>query len=617
VEPPVDENLARSASPNLLSWLPGLRRGRDDESIPTITQELPPPPPPPPPTTTQPARPPVDENPPTPAPPIAPSEEASPVNGPQPDVDPLPPSPPPPSQQPPDHPESMSTPELPPSPPTTESALQVTPQDTTAAEPPSEAGQEPNRQPTPPPLAREVSPTPQKVKTSFKAFLMRKKKEKVESPVIPSSTTLMSGPTPTVPSVPGRGSDPVVDLSEETRDPVERQSSPSPDEPSGPSTAELSDVDMDTSSPAPEPEPAKVKLEITQPPQPKPDCPSESWLDSQILRPGVVVDLLQDSAQDWVHGEFIGVHGVVESVVRVPDRPPAAWFKPIDGGAHAIVIPVTMMIPVRPSEEGEVVIVLSGQHKGKVGMVVRLEKDTASVDLDGPETVVADVEPPWLCLFLREDRTPLPNPTPPPPPVSSEKGDSMSPPPAPQSEDGEILQDSPPRSQSQPPGNSSFPQGTTPLRAAPINPPTQPRSFQNAWKNNTSTIPPRTNPYLINANPNGSISNNSNNLSNTFANSPIRPSPPSGPKALRGLNSRSPFEGSRFKSGVMGSGLNGNGLSGLTGINGNGMGAGLKRELNPNNGHPAIPKGPSADRERERERANGSWSTKNWGSGWR
>jgi len=63
----------------------------------------------------------------------------------------------------------------------------------------------------------------------------------------------------------------------------------------------------------------------------------------------------------------------------------------------------------------------------------------------------------------------------------------------------------------------------------------------------------------------------------------------------------------------MGSGLNGNGITGLPGVNGNG----LKRELNPNNGHPAIPKGPSADRDRDRERTNGNWSTKNWGGGWR
>lgn len=195
----------------------------------------------------------------------------------------------------------------------------------------------------------------------------------------------------------------------------------------------------------------------------------------------------------------------------------------------------------------------------------------------------------------------------------------MSPPPIPQSEDGEILPDPLPRSKSQLPGNSPLPQTSTPLRTIPINPPTQPRSFQNSWKNNTPTIPSRPNSlsHLMNANPNGSVNNNPGNLSNAFANTPNRPSPPSGPKALRGLNQRPSFEASRFKSGVLGSGLNGNGVSGLSGMNGNGMGVGPKRESNPNNGHPAIPKGPLADRERERERTNGNWSTKNWGGGWR
>lgn len=194
----------------------------------------------------------------------------------------------------------------------------------------------------------------------------------------------------------------------------------------------------------------------------------------------------------------------------------------------------------------------------------------------------------------------------------------MSPSPAPQSEDGEILQDPAPSNQSQQPSNSNFSQGTPPLRAAPINAPTQPRSFQSAWKNNSSSIPSRSNSlsHLMNANPNGGV-NNPSNTSNAFTNPPNRPSPPSGPKALRGLNPRTPFDGSRFKAGVLSSGLNGNGASGLSVMNGNGMGIGLKRELNPNNGHPGIPKGPSADRERERERTNGSWSTKNWGGGWR
>lgn len=555
------------------------------------------------------------------APPNIPSESVPPVNDLRPSADSLSPREPP-TQRLSDHLEPMSTPELLSSPPTTQNILQLSPQDTPAAEFLTEVKQEPERQSTPPPAVREASPAPQKVKTSFKDFLMRKKKEQVESPVISPSTILVPEPVPTIPAAPAGGSDGIANSWEEANETAKKQGGPPLEQPSEPPVTEPSDVDMDTSnSPVPESDLVKVKSEIVQPLQVKPDDPPESWLlDSQLLRPGIVADLRQDSAQDWVHGEFVGVHGVIESVVNLPGRPPTALFKPIDGKAHAIAIPVTAMIPVRPSEEGEVVIILSGKHKGKIGEVVRLAKDMVSVDLDGPETVLVDVEPSWLCLFSREGRAPLPNQLPVPPRVSPEKGSSMSPSPAPQSEDGEIPQDPPPRSQSQQLGNSSFPRATTPLRAAPLNAPTQPRSFQNSWKNNISpTTPSRSNSlsHLINANLNGSVNNNLNNLGNAFANSPNRPSPPSGPKALRGLNPRAPFDVSRYKPGGIGSGLSGNVMSGLPGVNGSGMGAGLKRELNPNNGHPAIPKGPSADRERERERANGGWSTKNWGNGWR
>ena len=618
VEPPFNEEPSRSASPNLLDLLPGLRRGWKEEPTPIVIQELPAPVP----VDTQSTHPFEDDNsitPQTHAPSSTPPEEIPPVNGFLLHVDSPPPHEPPP-RQPPDHHEPTCVPEPLSSPSTIQSTLRIAPQDAFVVEPIVTVEREPECQPTPPPV-REASPIPQKVKTSFKDFLMRKKKEQVESPVIPLSAIPPLEPTPTAPAVSACGSEAITDPLEEAEDVAEK---PAAGLPSGPPGTEPPDIDMNTSgspTPTPEPEPVRVKSEVDQPPQIKPDGPSESWLlDPQLLRPGVVVDLRQDTTQDWVHGEFMGVHGVIESVVNLPGRPPTASFKPIGGKAHAVVIPVTAMIPVRPSEEGEVVIILLGQHKGEVGKVVRLAKDVVSVDLDGPETVVIDVEPPWLCLFFREGRAPLPSSLLPPPHISSEKGNSMSPSPAPQSEDGEIPQDPLPRSQSQQPGNSPSPQVTTPLRAAPLNAPTQPRSFQNAWKNITSpTIPSRSNSlsHLINANPNGSVNSIPNNLSNTFTNSLNRPGPPSGPKALRGLNPRAPFDGSRYKPGSMNSGLNGNGISGLPGVNGSGMGVGLKRELNPNNGHPAIPKGPSADRERERERANGNWSTKNWGSGWR
>jgi len=613
VGPLTNEDPARSASPNLLCLLPDLCRGRKEEPIPIAMQE----PPTPSPMNAESAQLSADSNSLTCAPLSIPPEETPPVNDFHPNTDSSPPREPPP-QQPPDHREQMSTPELLSSPSTTQSALQVAPQDTPAAEPLAEVEQEPERQPTSPPPVREASPAPQKVKTSFKDFLMRKKKEQVESPVIPSSTIPTSEPAPTVPAVLIRGSEWIAKPSEDATE-IARKRGPPIEQPPGPPVTEPPDAEMDTnSSYAPEFEPVKVEPETVQPPQIKPDGPSEAWLlDSQLLKPGIVVDLRQDSAQEWVHGEFMGAHGVIESVVNLPGRPPTALFKPMGRKAHAIVIPVTTMIPVRPSEEGEVVVILSGQHKGKIGDVVRLAKDVVSVGLDGPETVVVDVEPPWLCSFFREGRAPLPGSLPATPRVSSEKGNSsMSPSPAPQSEDGEIPQDPLPRSQLQQPGNSSS-QVTTPLRAAPLNAPTQPRSFQSAWKSITSpTIPSRSTSlsHITNANPNGSVNGNLNNLSNTFANSPNRPGPPSGPKALRGLGSRVPFDGSRYKPGGLGSGLNGNGLPGM---NGNGMGVGLKRELNPNNGHPAIPKGPSADRERERERTNGSWSAKNWGGGWR
>ena len=525
----------------------------------------------------------------------------------------------PPPQQPSDYREPMGTSELLSSPPITQCVL--TPQGTPVVEPVAELEQEPERQLTPPPPLREASPVPQKVKTSFKDFLMRKKKEQVESPIIPTLTIPPLEPTPTVPVVPVPGSDASRNPSEAAKKPVAVPL----ERPSGPPPTETPDVDIDSSSsPAPEPEPVKVEPEVTQPPQIWSGGPPKSWLlDAQFLWPGVVVCLREGSVQELEQGDFVGVHGVIDSLVNLPGRPPTASFKSIVGRRRGVVIPVTAIVPARPKWEGESIIILSGQHEGKVGKVVRLAEDMVSIDLDGPETAVVDVGLPWVCLFSslpsREFPTAPPSPPPPLPHALSEKGDSTSPPPAPQSEDGEIPQDPVPRSQSQQPGNRSSSPVTTPLRAAPLNAPTQPRSFQSAWKNNTlPTIPSRPNSlsHLINANPNGGVSSSLTNLSTTFANSPNRPGPPSGPKALRGLNPRTPFDVSRYKTG-MGSGLSGNGMSGTTGVNGNGMGVGLKRELNPNNGHPAIPKGPSADRERERERGNGNWSTKNWGSGWR
>ena len=553
----------------------------------------------------------------TPTPPSVPLE-IPPTDSFRPDADRSSPreSPPPETQPPPDHREVMGTSELLSSPSATQTVLQVTPQDTPVVEPVAEVEQEPEHQLTPPPPAREASPVPQKVKTSFKDFLMRKKKGQAESPIIPTSTIPLLEPATTVPDVHAGGPDAIANPSESANEPVaaplERASGPPPTEPG--------DVYMGTShTPAPGPEPVKGDSGVTQPPQTKSDDPSESWLlDSQFLRPGIIVCLRDGSVQEWDRGDFVGVPGVAESLVNLPGRPPTASFRPTTGPRRAVVIPVTAIIPARPRWEGDIVTILSGQHEGKVGKVVKLTEDVVSVDLNGPETAVVDLELRWVCLFSRESQTFPFSPPPPPPRALPEKGNSMSPPPAPQSEDGEIP-DPPPRSQSQQPCSPPSPPITTILRAAPLNAPTQPRSFQSPWKNNTlPVIPSRPNSlsHLLNANPNGSVNSNLSNLSTTFANSPNRPGPPSGPKALRGLNPRTPFDVSRYKPG-MGSGLSGNGMSGPAGVNGNGMGAGLKRDLNPNNGHPAIPKGPSADRERERERGNGNWSTKNWGSGWR
>lgn len=605
-EPQSNEISALPASPNLLRSFPGLSRGRKEEPFPVVATHEPRTPSP---METESPHPTADGNTFTCTSPTLPTEEIPPVIDLRPSADPPPPHEPP-AQQPSDHFQPTGTPELPSSPSPAQTVLQVAPQDTPAAEPPTEVEQEPERQPTPPPSVREVSPAPQKVKTSFKDFLMRKKKEQVESPVITSSTIPALEPTPADRAC---GSDGITDPLEEATEAVKEQGGTLLEQPSRPLATRSSDVDMDTSgSPAHEPGPIEVKSENSQPPRIQLDGPSESWLlDSQLLQPGLVVDLRQESTRDWASGEPAGVRGVIESIVNIPGRPPTALCKPIGGKTHPIVAPVMTMAPVRPSEEGEVVVILSDQHKGKVGKVTRLAKDMVSVDLDGPETFLVDVETRWLCLFFREGRAPPPSPLPAPPRVPPEKCKSMSPSPAPQSEDGEIPQDLIPRNQPQQAGASSLSQTTTPLRAAPLNAPTQPRSFQNAWKNNTApTIPSRPNSlsHLINANPNGSANNNLNNLSNTFANSSNRPGPPSGPKALRGLSQRLPFDGSRYKPGGMGSGLNGSG---------NGMGVGLRKESNPNNGHPAIPRGPSADRERDRERSNGGWSTKNWGNSWR
>ena len=610
VDSPIDEKPARSVSPNLLGSLPGLRRGQKEEPVPIDTQEFPAPLP----IITESALPPADGGPATSqthTPPSVPSE-IPPINDLPPDPDPSPLDEPP-LQQLSEPCETTSTFELLSSPTATQSELQLTPQDALVVEPTVEVKQESERQLTPPPI-REASPVPQKVKTSFKDFLMRKKKEQVESPIIPTFAIPPLEPSPTVLATPAPESDAIATPSEAAKQPVAVPL----ERPSGPPPTEPPDTDMDTSSsPAPEPEPVKVESSATQPPQSKPDDPPESWLlESQFLKPDVAVCLRQGSVHEWDPGEFVGTRGYIESLVNLPGRPPSASFRPFVVRSR-VVIPVTAILPARPSR-GESAIILSGQHEGKVGKVVKITEDIVSIDLNGPETTVIDVEPRLVCLLWAEKRTPLYPLLPPALPLS-EKGNSMSPPPLPQSEDGEIPQDPLPRSQSHQQGNPPSPPVTTPLRVAPLNAPTQPRSFQSAWKNNTlPTVPSRPNSisHLLNANPNGGVSSSLNNLGTAFANSPNRPGPPSGPKALRGLNPRTPFDVSRYKTG-MGPGLGGNGMSGPTGVNGNGLGAGLKRELNPNNGHPAIPKGPSADRDRERERGSGNWSTKNWGSGWR
>ena len=609
---PADENLAHPPSPNLLSSVPNIRRERDEEPVRIVIQEL-----------AAPLLVNTDSTyqsttgtSPMQTPQITPSEDILLTSDLRPDAYSSPREPPP--QQSSDNHELVNASELPPSPPTTESTLQATSEDTGAAEPPAEAEQEPERQPTPPHPVREPSPTPQKVKTSFKDFLMRKKKEQVESPVDSSPTVSMPTPIPTVPLVAAPGSDSIADPSEEENGPVNQQSTVSPVQPSLPPVTELLDMVNHALPPVREPEP--ITLETAQPPNSDPDPPPGYWiLDAKVFRPGVVVNLVE-SIWDQIRGGPIVLRGVVDSIGKLPHRgyPGFVDLRLSDGTLDTYPLYGGRTTPVKPSEEGEVVIILSGQHKGKVGKVVRLGKWIVSIDLDGPESKVVDVNPAYLCLFFREGRAPLPNPTPPAPPPLPEKETSPSPPPAPQSEDGEIPQDLSPKVQPQQPGSTSPLQSTTPLRASSLNPPTHPRSFQTTWKNNSSTIPSRSNSlsHLLNANPNGGA-NNPSNLSSTFTSPLNRPAPPSGPKALRGLNSRSPFEGSRFKSGGLGSGLNGNGTSGLPGVNGNGMGVGPKRDSNPNNGHPAIPKGPLADRERERDRTNGNWSTKNWGSGWR
>ena len=586
------------ASPNILSLLPSIRRGRSEESVPTVTQELPASSS----TNMEPVHIPADGNQPTPVPPSAPSPEVPLTDDSQPIAHSSPPREP--CQSPSDQYEPTNASDPVSSPSTSQSVLQVSPRGTPLAEPPIEVKQEPEHPPTP--SAREVSPAPQKVKTSFKDFLMRKKKEQVESPVISSSTIPLPEPILTTPPVPTRGSYPVTHPLEETKEPIgvtnQRRIAYLERSPELP-TAKFADVDVITSTLI-QPEPARTGWETAQ----YPDSPCELWpLDLGILKAGGMV-------ADIRRGGYAGIRGVFDSVTKVPGRAPTASFKPTDGKTQPMVVLLRTTEPVRPSEEGETVFVLCGQHRGKVGKVMGFGKDMVSVEFGDPETVV-DLEPRCLCVFFRESTVPLSDPTPPPPRVPPEKGDSISPPPVLQSEDGEIIQDPSTRSRLQQSGNSSFSQVTTPLRAAPINAPTQPRSFQNGWKNNTSTIPSRPNSlsHLMNANSNGGV-NNPSNPNNAFANPPNRPSPPSGPKALRGLNPRTPFDGSRFRPEAMGSGLNGSGHSGM---NGNGMGAGLKREPNPNNDHPTIPKGPSADRERDRERANGGWSTKNWGSGWR
>jgi hypothetical protein len=267
-----------------------------------------------------------------------------------------------------------------------------------------------------------------------------------------------------------------------------------------------------------------------------------------------------------------GIQGVVKAVVCREGMTPVVILKPFRGTSHDGV-PIAHVVPVPPSRVGDLVTIIGGRLKGEMGSVVELHEGRVLLRLESSGSIV-EVRKDWMCRFSRESdttqadgfETHISPPNIPPPPGLEE--------------DGEIIQPS----TSPPPPSSS---GVRPFYAI-SNTPTQPRSFLG---NPSSSSKPSPRPPPVLAPP-----------SRPRQTSPIHPAatrPPSGPKALRAGGPKGTYTPPHPSYPP-------------------------KRSFgtNPNGGVPQapLPRGPSADRERDREWTGSAWASRSRpppSSGWR
>lgn len=297
----------------------------------------------------------------------------------------------------------------------------------------------------------------------------------------------------------------------------------------------------------------------------------------------------------WHKRDVAGRLGVVKALVDREGSSPLVILKPVHGSSHDGV-PVAYTIPVRPGRVGEGVVVIGGGAKGELGCVVEVGERGVGVRVGGgaggvvefgwesvcrvpregedvreegesgsvEEPIKATVEEPVVEAHVKTSPVVSTAPAPevhvaPPVPISPPEPvtPAVSPPqrdlPV---EEGEIVQPVTPPPAAPPSTSTSGPRQPY----VPSNTPTQPRSFLNLSKPTSRTTSQSLPPSR-----------------------PRQLTPPSGPKALRTAAAapksypQSPYPPKRSFG------------------------------TNPN---PPLPRGPSADRDREREWTGSSWSAR-------
>jgi len=288
--------------------------------------------------------------------------------------------------------------------------------------------------------------------------------------------------------------------------------------------------------------------------------PSDSWiLDPKVAACGLVVQI----REEWHKRDMAGIPGVVKAVICREGMTPLAIIKPFRGtGVDGV--PIIHIIPVPPNRIGDTVTVIEGKLKGETGSVVDIQEGRILIRIESSGSI-SEVKGDWMCRISTEGEMAHADVV--------ERSHSQ-----PFEEDGEIVQATTPP--------QPTPSGVKQLYATSSTP-TQPRSFL-AYPT-TSSSKPNSRPPLTPVPP-----------SRPRQASPTQPSisrPPSGPKALRAGGPKSSYVQPHQTYPP-------------------------KRSFgtNPSGGVSNAPKGPSADRDREREWTGSTWSSRSRpppSGGWR